>query len=139
MYKAKTLSDFTIPAWIPQIIRFSLVGILNTLLDAGIYLVLTRWLGFGALPVLAKGIAYTIGMGNSFIWNRNWTFNSEARIGRAAGIFVLAQVAALGVNAGVMAWGLNLLHLPEWIALGLATLAVFSWNFAINKWLVFRS
>jgi putative flippase GtrA len=124
--------------WISQVLKFSLVGILNTLLDAFTYLVLTRWLGFGALPVLAKGIAYTVGMSNSFIWNRNWTFHSDVEIGRAAGSFILVQIAALGVNAGIMALGLNLLHLSELVALGIATLAVFLWNFVINKLVVFR-
>ena len=138
MYKAESFPTFTIPAWISQILKFSLVGVFNTLLDAGIYFILTRWLGFVALPILAKGIAYTIGMSNSFIWNRKWTFNSDAKIGRSAGTFILAQIAALGINAGIMALGLNLLHLPELVALGFATLAVFSWNFVINKLVVFR-
>ena len=138
MDKAESFSSFTFPAWIPQVIKFFLVGILNTLLDAGIYLILTGWLGFGTLPVLAKGIAYSIGMGNSFILNRTWTFNSDGKVGRAAGIFILAQIAALGINTGFMALSLKFLHVPELIALGIATLATFFWNFAINKLVVFR-
>jgi putative flippase GtrA len=138
MYKTESYSGFALPAWIPQVIKFSFVGILNTVLDVGIYLMLTHWLGFDTFPVLAKGIAYSIGMVNSFILNRTWTFNSNIKVGRAAGIFTLAQITALGVNAGIMALGLNLLQLPELVALGLATLAVFLWNFVINKWIVFR-
>jgi putative flippase GtrA len=139
MYKAVSFSSFTLPAWIPQVIKFSLVGILNTLLDAGIYLILTGWLGFGALPVLAKGIAYSIGMGNSFILNRFWTFSSNVKITHSAGIFILTQIAALGINTGFMALGLKFLHLPELIALGFATLVTFCWNFVINKLVVFRT
>jgi len=138
MYKAEPFSRFTLPALIPQVIKFSLVGILNTLLDAGIYLILTGWLGFGTLPVLAKGIAYSIGMVNSFILNRTWTFSSDVKVGRAGGIFILAQIAALGINAGTMALSLEIFHLPDLVALGVATLATFSWNFVINKVVVFR-
>ena len=139
MYKAAIFSRFALPAWIPQVIKFSLVGILNTLLDAGIYLILTDWLGFGTLPVLAKGIAYFIGMSNSFILNRSWTFNSNAKVGRSAGIFILVQIAALGINTGTLALGLNQLHLPELMALGCATLVTFGWNFIVNKLVVFRT
>jgi putative flippase GtrA len=138
MYKAESFSGFALPTWIPQVIKFSLVGILNTLLDAGIYLTLTAWLGFGAFPVLAKGIAYSIGISNSFIMNRSWTFDSDAKVGRSAGIFILVQIAALGINTGTLALGLNQLHLPELVALGCATLVTFGWNFVINKLVVFR-
>jgi putative flippase GtrA len=138
MYKAEPFSRFALPAWIPQVIKFSLVGILNTLLDAGIYLILTGWLGFGSLPVLAKGIAYSIGMVNSFILNRTWTFNSDVKVRRAGGIFVMAQITALGINTGFLALCLILLHLPDLMALGVATLTTFGWNFVINKVVVFR-
>jgi putative flippase GtrA len=138
MYKAASFSNFTLPAWITQVIKFSLVGILNTLLDAGIYLILIGWLGFGALPVLAKAIAYAIGIGNSFILNRTWTFNSDVKVGRAGGIFILVQITALGINTGFMAFGLKFLHLPDLVSLGVATLVTFGWNFVINKLVVFR-
>ena len=138
MHKTTTFASFTLPAWIPQAAKFSLVGILNTLLDAGIYLILTGWLGFGALPILAKGIAYSIGMGNSFLLNRSWTFSLNAKVVRSAGIFILVQIAALGINTGTLALGLNRLHLPELAALGFATLATFGWSFVINKLVVFH-
>lgn len=123
---------------IAQIIKFMTVGVLNTLIDAGAYFALTRWLGLGSLPVLAKGIAYAVGMINSFFWNRNWTFKSNENPWRAAGLFTLTHIAALGINAGVMALGLDVFHLPEIVALGLATAASFGWNFVLNKWIVFR-
>jgi putative flippase GtrA len=131
-------SEYFIPQWISQIIKFMLVGALNTTIDAGAYFILTRWLGLGSIPVLAKAIAYAIGMTNSFFWNRNWTFKSDASIWRAAVLFTLTHIAALGVNAGVMALGLKMLQLPEVIALGLATATSFIWNFVLNKIVVFK-
>jgi putative flippase GtrA len=123
---------------ITQIVKFMLVGVLNTAIDAGAYVVLTRWLGLGSLPVLAKGLAYAIGMTNSFFWNRNWTFKSDTSVGQAAALFALTHIAALGINAGVMALGLRVLQLPEIVALGLATAASFGWNFVLNKIVVFK-
>ena len=127
-----------VPQTLLQAVKFMAVGVLNTLIDAGSYFALTRWLGLAALPVPAKGLAYAIGMVNSFFWNRTWTFRSRGNPWRAAGLFTLTHVAALGINAGTLALGLGALHLPELMALGLATGASFVWNFGLNKWVVFR-
>ena len=121
-----------------QIAKFMTVGVLNTAIDAGAYFALTRWLGLGSALVLAKGIAYVIGMLNSFFWNRTWTFGDKGNIWRAAGLFTLTHIFALAINAGTMALVLDMLQLPEIIALGAATAASFIWNFVLNKLVVFK-
>ena len=131
--------SIVLPKWIPQMVKFMAVGVLNTLIDAVAYFALTRWLGLGTIPILAKGLAYAIGMTNSFFWNRKWTFKSESNALVAAGLFTLTHIVALGVNAGVMALGLDLLKWPEIISLSLATAASFVWNFVLNKIVVFKS
>ncbi len=122
-----------------QIGKFMTVGVLNTAIDTVAYFILTRWLGLGSLPVLAKAIAYIVGMVNSFFWNRSWTFGDKGNIWRAAGLFTLTHVFALAINAGTMALVLDGLGLPEIVALGAATGASFVWNFLLNKWVVFRA
>lgn len=122
-----------------QVAKFMTVGVLNTLIDAGTYFILTRGLGLMALPVLAKSIAYAVGMINSFFWNRNWTFKSQTSTWKAACLFTLTHIVALGINAGVMALSINTLALPEIIGIVLATISAFVWNFALNKLLVFQS
>ncbi len=121
-----------------QVLKYALVGLSNTAMDAAAYYALTRWLWLGSLPVLAKGLAYAIGMVNSFHWNRTWTFKSRGNPWRAAALFILTHIAALGINAGMMAVVLNLWRLPEAGALVIATAAAFGWNFALNKLVVFR-
>src|SRR3990172_1858515 len=50
------------PVWFAQAAKFVLVGILNTAVDVGLYLVLTRWFGlFATWRVVAKGISYGAG------------------------------------------------------------------------------
>jgi putative flippase GtrA len=124
---------------VAQIAKFMTVGVLNTLIDAGTYFILTRGLGLMAMPVLAKSIAYVVGMINSFFWNRNWTFKSQTSTRRAAFLFTLTHIVALGINAGVMALCINVLALPEIIGIALATISAFIWNFALNKLLVFQA
>ena len=135
----KATNQSPLPKIIAQVAKFMTVGVLNTLIDAGTYFILTRGLGLMAVPVLAKSIAYVVGMINSFFWNRNWTFKSQTSTGRAAFLFTLTHIVALGINAGVMALSINVLALPEIIGIALATISAFIWNFALNKLLVFRA
>jgi putative flippase GtrA len=121
-----------------QLLKYALVGVVNTLIDASAYFGLTRWLGLASLPVLTKGITYTLGMVNSFYWNRTWTFRSRSNLWRAGVLFILTHVFALGINAGAMALMYNFLHCTELLALGVATAASFGWSFILNRWLVFR-
>ena len=128
-----------LPETIVQIAKFMTVGVLNTAIDAAAYFIITRWLGFGSMLVLAKGIAYVIGMVNSFFWNRTWTFDDKGNIWRAAGLFTLTHIVALAINARTMALSLDWMNLSEIIALVVATGASFVWNFVLNKLVVFKN
>ena len=127
-----------VPKWIWQMAKYALVGVSNTLIDAAAYYVLTRWLWLGSLPVLAKGIAYAVGMTNSFYWNRNWTFKSRSNPWKAAFLFALTHIAALGINTGVMFLGFEVFRCSEVVSLIVATGAAFGWNFILNKSVVFK-
>lgn len=135
------------PVWLEQAVEFLSVGILNTALDVGLYFMLTRWIGIpsamlrtglAAWRVAAKGISYGAGVLNSFYWNKSWTFQSEASTLATFAPFVLANLAALAINAGVMHVCLNTFGLHEIVSLALATGAAFLWNFIISKFLIFK-
>ncbi len=127
------------PVWLEQATKFLSVGILNTALDICLYFVLTRWIGaFAAWRVVAKGISYEVGVLNSFHWNKSWTFQSEASTLTTLGPFVLANLAALAINAGVMHVCLNAFGLHEIVSLALATGSTFLWNFIISKFVIFK-
>ncbi len=127
-----------LPAWFWQAIRYSVVGITNTGVDATLYLLLTHWLGLGSLKVLAKGISYTVGTVNSFHWNRSWTFRSTARVAIVFVPFLLTSLAALVINASAMYVCLELFDQRELPALALATAITLLWNFGVTKFLIFR-
>lgn len=127
-----------VPEWIGQAVRFGIVGLLNTLVDAVVYLLLTRGLPFFALyPALAKACSYSVGVLNSFFWNRKWTFRSQAGW-RAFLPFVLVNLAGVLLNAAAMQFGLAVLGLPEALAFIGATGLTLVWNFLVSKWIVFR-
>jgi putative flippase GtrA len=126
------------PVWLEQAAKFLSVGILNTALDASLYFVLTRWLGFAAFKILAKSISYGIGILNSFYWNKSWTFKSDTATVAAFVPFILANLAGLVINASVMHICLNAFGLHEIVSLVLATGSTFLWNFIISKFLIFK-
>ena len=127
------------PKWLVQAIKFGAVGILNTGIDLGLYFVLTRWLGLGSLPVLAKSLSYSAGILNSFLWNKFWTFQSRAGTWATLIPFILTALAGLGINTGMLQVCLNSLHLPELVALGAATLTTLAWNFLISNFVILRN
>jgi len=125
--------------WISLAIKFGLVGVINTGVDAGIYFMLTRWFGMGDIPVLAKMLSFSAGVINSYFWNERWTFAAANKRRGQFGIFVLVNTAALAINAGSMKLGLETLAIGELFSLLLATAAAFSWNFVLSKTVVFRN
>ena len=127
--------------WIQQALRFGVVGCLNTLVDAVLYLALTRSLPFFALyPALAKAFSYSAGVLNSFYWNKNWTFRSQAgRAGWKAFLpFVLVNLLGVLINAAAMQICLDALSFSEALAFISATGVTLAWNFLASKWIVFR-
>jgi len=126
--------------WLRQALKFGLVGVLNTAIDAALYVILTRYVGvFAARQTWAKAISYTAGVINSFIWNRNWTFRSRANPWRTFMPFLVVNLVGVAINAGVMHVGLNMLFLPEALSFILSTGVTLGWNFSVSKLLVFKT
>ena len=56
--------------------RFSITGVANTSVDMSVFAGLTFWAGMA--PVAANLIAYVVGVTNSYLMNRYWTFRHDA-------------------------------------------------------------
>ncbi len=154
-----------LPTGIRQMVKFGMVGVMNTAIDWSIAFLLTyytpipRMLGSGivnlfALPmrpetvavwatkVISSGIA-TI---NSFIWNRRWTFRirgREARIHQFAK-FVTVNIIGMFLNATLTTLFVRPFlpkptRLEFMMAQAGATALVFFWNFFANKYWTFRT
>lgn len=60
-----------------QIYRFVAVGILNAIISVGSYFIL---LDINIYYLYSSLIAHIIGITNSFIWNKLWTFKSKGNL-----------------------------------------------------------
>lgn len=125
-----------------QILRFGVVGGLNTLVDYGTFNLLV--VVFGLNPVAANPISVTAGIINSFIWNKHWTFASGGwhRWYRQALLFVIISVIGLLINTGGLSLLLHLTGAESVLAVNLQKLAAsvvsLTWNFIGYRFLVFR-
>ena len=127
------------PNWFHQAVRFGMVGVLNTGVDLGSYWILTRLIPlFFNNHVLAKAISYTLGVINSYLWNRSFTFRSQVRSPKRFVLFFLINLLAVGINSGMMAVALHVFHSAEWVGLVMATLITMAFNFTTSKFVVFR-
>lgn len=128
-----------LPGWIHQVVKFGMVGVINTGVDLGLYWVLSRLI-LSSEPqlVIAKAISYTAGVINSYFWNKNFTFRSKDQSLGAFILFFSINLIAVGINSGMLWVGLNLLHVSELISLILATLITMVWNFLTSKFIVFK-
>lgn len=85
-----------------QAIKFGIVGVGNTLITALVIWIMLKVCGFS--DYVSNITGYGIGVLNSFVWNRCWTFHSAAgwrrsavRFGIVFGISYLFQLEVLFV------------------------------------------
>lgn len=123
---------------IKQFIQFNIVGISNTLVDFGVYFLLTSLLNVNY--IIAQVISYTAGIANSYIWNTLWTFKKEKRrTPKEIFLFLLVNIVSLGVSLGVLqltkvTFGIQ----SELICKCCASFCSAMVNFAGNKLFVFN-
>ena len=89
---------------VAEAIRYGLIGVVNTLLTLAIIFALIYWLD--AQPLLANAVGYVIGFCCSYVFNRLWTFRSQAPVGRSIGRYFIAALVAYGLNALVIHFGI---------------------------------
>ncbi len=120
-----------------QFVKFNLVGVLNTLVDIGVFELLNV---FGLNKYVAQIISYTCGVLNSYLFNTLWTFKKEKR--RSAKEFVLflcVNLVSLGVSLGMLYVAEHYLHVEHKLLQKLiATPVAMVVNFLGNKLFVFK-
>lgn len=83
-----------------QFIKFNVVGVLNTLVDFGVYTLLTF---LGLNNMIAQCISYTCGMLNSYLFNTLWTFKTEKQRTPSEFVkFVCVNLVSLAASLGML-------------------------------------
>ncbi len=123
---------------IRQFIKFGIVGASSTIIDWGIYLLLTRI--FHLFYLMAKILSFSVAVLNSYIWNRRWTFrsNDPKRLREFIKFLTIAMVGVV-LNVLIMYIAVEYLSWHDIYGLFLATAIVLFWNFLANKYFTFKS
>ena len=136
--------------------KFGLIGVLNTLVDLGVFWLMDRIIGDGprvvllgtavlAGPYISNLISYLAGNINSFLWNRFWTFEKKGSIsGRELGRYLVTSLGYVVLSTLCLAVFMELLegraaaeHVP--MLAKVPTICVtMVYNYLLNKLWVFR-
>lgn len=133
------------PSWFWQLIKFAVVGSINTAVDFGVLnlLIFFTALSSGIYFSIFKAISFIVANINSYFLNRFWTF-------RAGGEYLKFFIISLGgliINVGISSLLVNLV-MPQfgigpvlWANIGAAfgAGAGLLWNFLGYKFMVFKT
>ena len=149
--------------------KFGLVGLLNAVIDFSIYTAVSTLFPIPLGKVfLVKYFSGSVAMCNSFFWNRRWTFQSKAGIGKSGIRFLVATLISVwGIQPGVVwlftatepgrLFGTFWFHVGEFIGIvgllpqaitlplviktvgfGMSVLTIFFWDFILYKFWAFK-
>lgn len=119
-----------------QLIRYVIVGLASNAVIYVAYVVLTQ---FGVGPKLAMSMLYCVGVLQTFVFNKKWTFRFQ---GAAAPTLVrYATVYAMGYAIQFLAlmWLVDQMGLPHQWVMGVLILMVALLLFMAQKFWVFRA
>lgn len=119
-----------------QFVRYSVVGLASNLLCYLVYLGLT---GAGIHPKLAMTLLYGMGVLQTFVFNRRWTFRHGGA--RDSAFYRYCALYALGylLNLAMLCLLVDLLAYPHQIVQGIMILALAMLLFLVQKFWVFRT
>ena len=119
---------------------FAGVGVVNTVIDYGVFLCGYYVLGLSLIP--ANVLSWLVAVSGSYVMNSYVTFAAESGRQlrwRAYGTFVASGVAGLIANTATLVIASNWLHLPVPAAKLCAVVASFAVNFSLSHFVVFRA
>jgi len=122
---------------IKQLVKFAIIGVSNTLITAVLIWIFLRWLHFN--DYLANVLSYIIGLINSFVWNRNWTFADKGHVWTSLIKFAAVFVVCYLIQLGTLSLLLKYTTIDNYVSQLLAIVAYTIPNFLINKYFTFKN
>ncbi len=119
---------------INQFIKYSLVGVLNTVIGYVAFFVLVNYIQY----LIALGCATIIGVTNSYVWNHNWVFHHRRSIEEFVKLNAV-YIIAFTANAGALLLCVDFLKLEPRLAQFILTPLVLVISFTGNKYWSFKA
>lgn len=118
-----------------QLIKFSLVGVLNTALSFCIY---TLLIFLGVNYLVSNIIAYCTGTVNSYLWNKGWVFKSKKSHSEIFYKFIGVNLITMFFNSLLLFLFVTTMGLNKLISQIMATFLGILTNFLLNKLWTFK-
>lgn len=122
-----------------SIIRFGIVGCINTAVDFITFTLLLSALGMDKLVCQVGG--YSMGIINSFVLNKLWTFNDKKEKTNNISQFIKFVITNL-ISLGISLMGLNILsnklHINVYVSKVIVTLFLQVFNYVVYKVFIFK-
>ncbi|MTT31884.1 GtrA family protein [Terrilactibacillus sp. BCM23-1] len=123
---------------IVSMIKFGIVGCLNTLIDFIVFALLTA---LGLPYVISQCISYGAGVLNSYVLNRSWTFEQKNQTNKTQEFvkFVLINMITLLITLSLLAYFYQVIGLPQLVSKAMATIIGVAINFIGSRFWVFKA
>ena len=120
-----------------QFVKFSLIGVINTVVSFTAYTFFTRVIKLD--PLVANAIAFVMAVSISYVLNKNWTFRDRGRVtvNQYSRFFTISGIG-FGLSEVIILVVHHLLDIHDFIAFTVATVIVLFWNFFANRFWTFR-
>jgi len=118
-----------------QAFRFAVVGLAS---NAVLYLLYLGMTAAGLGPKLAMSLVYGIGVAQTFLFNKRWTFNHSGRHDTALLRYIAVYAGGYLANLLVLAWLVDGLGYPHQIVQGVMILLLAGCFFVLQKIWVFK-
>ncbi|OBV28941.1 hypothetical protein BKN38_08790 [Helicobacter sp. CLO-3] len=115
--------------------KYAIVGGINTILC---WAIIGALMWFGAIPEVANVIGYVIGVANSYVLNKKFTFKSQNSHKEDFVRFGVAMGAAYLVNLGVLMLCYRVLGINEYVSQIIAAVFYTISGYAISKLWAFK-
>lgn len=120
-------------------IQFMIVGCINTAVDFTTFIILHGV--FDLDKLMSQAVAYSMGILNSFIMNKLWTFKAEQHHFSTINqlfLFVIVNMFSLSITLGGLSWLNDRLGINVYISKVVITIIAQVINYLGYKSLVFR-
>jgi putative flippase GtrA len=118
-----------------QLLKYLVVGLLNTLVGYGIFFILVHFLQ--VTPEIANAISYILALSLAFMLNKIYVFRDDVVISRAISKFLLAFTLAFSINQLVLIFFYRFLGFTAEISQLPAMLSYTLFFYVLNKHFVF--
>lgn len=116
---------------ISEFARYLIMGTVNTIVAYAIYLFLLQWMRYE----FAYTIGYTVGVLLAYGLSTAFVFRTPMRK-RSAMRFPIVYVAQFLVSLVLLRLAVEVIHLPQWMALGFAVILTIPVTFLLSRWVL---